>query len=247
MESRVALITGSAGGIGKALVQRFAAEGYSVIGLDIVPQDDSSPAQYVQVDLIQLCRDDGYRGKILKKITSLLPYGKLDVLINNAALQVVAPTETLSLTDWHRIIDANVIAPFVLTQGLLSQLSATHGSVVNISSIHAQATKPGFVAYATSKAALSGLTRAMAVDVGDRIRVNAIAPAAIATEMLKAGFSASPEMLEGLRAFHPVGDIGEPIEVAEAALMLASHRLPFLNGAVLSLDGGISSRLHDPI
>jgi NAD(P)-dependent dehydrogenase (short-subunit alcohol dehydrogenase family) len=117
---------------------------------------------------------------------------------------------------------------------------------VNISSIHARLTKPDFVAYATSKAALSGLTRAMAVDLGDRIRVNAIEPAAISTPMLKAGFESHPEQYAALARCHPQGRMGTPTEVAALALSLVSGELRFMHGACVGLDGGISARLHDP-
>lgn len=129
---------------------------------------------------------------------------------------------------------------------MLPQLEQARGSVINISSIHARLTKAHFVAYATSKAALSGMTRAMAVDLGGRVRVNAIEPAAIATDMLKAGFAGQPEQFALLEACHPQGRIGTPAEVAALALAIADGELRFLHGACVAMDGGISGRLHDP-
>jgi NAD(P)-dependent dehydrogenase (short-subunit alcohol dehydrogenase family) len=120
------------------------------------------------------------------------------------------------------------------------------GCVINISSIHARLTKPNFVAYATSKAALSGMTRAMAVDLGGRVRVNAIEPAAISTDMLKAGFKDHPEQYAALEQCHPLGRIGTPEEVAALALSIVDGELRFLHGACVGMDGGISARLHDP-
>lgn len=179
-------------------------------------------------------------------ITRLLDDNRLDVLINHAAVQLLGGGESLSVADWHRTLDVNLLAPFVLTQGLLPQLEGARGSVINISSIHARLTKANFVAYATSKAALSGMTRAMAVDLGGRVRVNAIEPAAIATDMLKAGFAGQPEQYAQLQACHPQERIGTPEEVAALALAMADGDLRFLHGACIGMDGGISGRLHDP-
>lgn len=138
------------------------------------------------------------------------------------------------------------MAPFLLTQALLRPLEQAFGCVVHISSIHARLTKKNFVAYATTKAALSGLTRAMAVDLGDRVRINAIEPAAIQTPMLMAGFSERADAYRELELCHPQMRIGTPQEVADAALVIADSRARFLHGTCVSLDGGISARLHDP-
>lgn len=244
--TRAALITGSSGGIGQALALRFADEGYKVIGLDQRPLAGQN-YEFVESDLVRLCRDEGYRQAVLSRLRACLPQGQLQVLVNNAALQIVAPTGALDLADWDRIMAVNLTAPFLLVQGLLAELERAGGSVINISSIHEQLTKPGFAAYASSKAGLTGLTRALAVDLGGRVRVNAIAPAAIETEMLKAGFAANPDKLEELRSYHPGGVIGQPAEVADLAVFIASEKNRFLNGSVVRLDGAISSRLHDPV
>ena len=139
------------------------------------------------------------------------------------------------------------MAPFFLSQAFLSDLERNEGAIVNISSIHEKLTKPEFIAYATSKAALSGLTRTMAVDLGARIRVNAICPAAISTPMLKAGFEGRPDAFSELENAHPSGRIGAPEEVAKVAHWLVVDAPNFLTGSCLGLDGGISGRLHDPI
>lgn len=171
----------------------------------------------------------------------------LNVLINNAAVQVLGGVGSLSMADWNQTLNVNLLAPFALVQGLLLQLDAADGCVINVSSIHARLTKPNFVAYATSKAALSGMTRAMAVDLGARVRVNAIEPAAIETDMLKAGFAHQPEEYVILQGCHPQGRIGTPAEVASLALSIACGNLRFLHGTCIAMDGGISGRLHDPI
>ena len=134
----------------------------------------------------------------------------------------------------------------MMVQTFLSRLEEARGAVVNIGSIHATQTKPRFVAYSTSKAAIAGLTRALAVDLGGRLRVNAIHPAAIRTPMLEAGFAGQSEDRRLLDTFHPAGRIGEPEEVARLAVFLASESSGFLTGSCFGLDGALSARLHDP-
>ena len=140
----------------------------------------------------------------------------------------------------------NLFAPFALIRGLLPQLKRAQGSVVNIASVHAHLTKPGFAAYATSKHALVGLTKSLAVDLAGAVRVNCINPAATATPMLIAGFEGRSEAMESLADMHPSGRIAEPLEVARAAVFLASESASFINGAALDVDGAIGARLHDP-
>lgn len=244
-----ALITGSQGGIGRALVQAFSDAGYAVIGMDLAEHaGDQAPAlsQYISADLYRLCTEADYRQATLASVHAACG-PQLNVLINNAAWQVVKPTHALSLDDWLRTQHVNVTAPFLLSQALLPQLEAAQGSVINIASIHGQLTKPEFVAYATSKTALVGMTRAMAVDLGGKVRVNAVCPAAIATPMLVAGFEGREEAFKELAAMHPAGRIGQPEEVARCCLMLADAQLGFLTGACMALDGGIGARLHDPV
>lgn len=248
MNSPIALVTGAVGGIGRALVRRFVMQGYRVLALDCSDKpDDLVCWQYRQIDLDQLVVDSAYAAKCFSDITELIGNDGLAVLVNNAAVQVLGSVASLTVEDWHKSLDVNLLAPFVLTQALLPQLESTGGGIINISSIHARLTKPNFIAYATSKAGLSAMTRAMAVDLGGRVRVNAIEPAAISTEMLKAGFDGYPEGLSQLEACHPQGRIGTPEEVAALALSIASGDFRFMHGACLSLDGGISARLHDPI
>ena len=133
-----------------------------------------------------------------------------------------------------------------MTQMFLDSLKRNKGAVVNISSIHALQTKRNFVTYATSKGALSSLTRNMAVDIGNGVRVNAIEPAAVSTDMLRAGFEGKEEQFELLEAFHPIARIATPEEVAQLALFLCSEQSSFIHGACLNATGGIHGCLSDP-
>jgi NAD(P)-dependent dehydrogenase (short-subunit alcohol dehydrogenase family) len=243
-DGMTALITGASGGIGHALCAEFRRAGYRVMATDVVGATRLSCDHFVEADLKAICREETRLKRFVQQLG--LPASGLTVLVNNAAVQILNRTETVSRQDWRDTLDVNVLAPFLLTQALLQYLERAGGSVVNIGSVHATATKPGFVCYATSKAALVGLTRALAVDLGGRVRVNAINPAAVATPMLLEGFKGKEPQFAALGGMHPVGRIAEPAEIAQAALFLASPHAAFVTGAAFHVDGGILSRLHDP-
>jgi NAD(P)-dependent dehydrogenase (short-subunit alcohol dehydrogenase family) len=281
------LLTGAAGGIGRALCAEFLAAGWRVIATDhpdAIPPNASvlpvSPGSvvWIPLDLVEFVRDPVVRIHFAQQVrrhlavetpstaaseasnetlppeesSALPPFPlpltvplSLSSLINCSALQRLGSTADVTADDWQRTLDVNLSAPFWLTQTFLPELEAARGCVINIGSIHARLTKPGFVAYATSKAALDGMTRALAVDLGGRVRVNAIAPAAISTPMLEAGFEGRPEARRRLDEYHPAGRIGSPAEVARLARFIAEAD-GFLTGSTLALDGAIASRLHDP-
>ena len=170
----------------------------------------------------------------------------LKVLVNNAALQLLGSVPEISLSDWERTLRLNVTTPFRLAQAFLPELQSANGTVINVGSVHARATKREFVAYATSKAALHGLTQAMAVDLGGKLRVLCVAPAAVGTEMLHDGFAGRPEAFAELAAMHPAGRIAQPAEIARSIVSLSQEPFMFATGATIWLDGGILSRLCDP-
>jgi NAD(P)-dependent dehydrogenase (short-subunit alcohol dehydrogenase family) len=243
---KTVFITGANGGIGKALCKAFFEAGYYVIASDKVNGDCLSDA-FIQADIAKICIDSDYRAEIISKIYSYLNGQGLFALINNAATQVLGKTEEIQVEHWNQTLNTNLIAPFLLIQGLLSELKKANGSVVNISSVHAINTKPGFICYATSKTALVGLTKSMAVDLGSDVRINAICPGATATPMLLAGFEGKEENFQQLSKMHPLGRIAQPKEIAQVALFLVSDQASFMTGVSLSVDGGISVRLHDPV
>lgn len=243
MNQRKVLITGVLGGIGSALAHAFREAGYYVYGLDLRGSDDHRADQFIQFDLYQFATSDAYRIEWQLKFNVLIP--ELDVLINNAAVQLLGGLDELRLDDWNHTLAVNLTGPLLLSQHFHDALEEVHGCIINIGSIHQQLTKRRFISYATSKSALIGLTKAMAVDLEGRIRVNAISPAAIETAMLRAGFDNDESAIDELRKIHPVQRIGYPHDVAKLALFLASEGSGFIHGANLSLDGGISSVLKD--
>jgi len=240
------LITGAEGGIGTALCRTFKKSGYRVIASDVKKITHKEYDEIFRFDLHNFCAQKSYRDNIIREIIKSLEGNGLSVLLNNAAVQILRRIEKIKRSEFHSTLNVNVLAPFLLAQKLLSELEMANGSVINIASIHSMLTKPEFVMYATSKAALIGLTKALAVELGSRVRVNAIAPAATATPMLLDSFLKKEKSFDELSQKHPLGRIAEPEEIANVALFLASERASFITGTVVNVDGGISSRLHDP-
>lgn len=248
MTQPAAIVTGAAGAIGNAICARLSRAGYHVVGLDIKAPAEATSAAFVEFDLSRLAHQAEERDECRQRLREAVGSERqLKLLVNNAATQRLGATSEVSFSDWQSSLDVNVTAPFVLSQMLLDPLAEAKGVIVNIGSIHARLTKPGFVAYATTKAALEGLTRALAVDVGDRVRVNAISPAAVDTPMLRAGFTEQSTEFEDLSECHPTGRIAGSNEIAEIVLWLAEGDAVCINGSSLSADGGIGVRLHDPI
>lgn len=247
--SKFAVITGSSGGIGSALVDAFLSDNYSVAGIDTTDSGRNSVG-FVEInaDLCEFTKNENYREQIFNQIKNHLPE-RLDdfVLINNAAVQILNPVSKLNRSDWDKTLTVNTMAPFFLVQGFLEQLIKTHGHVINISSIHSKLTKVNFSCYATSKAALEALTRSLALELSAKgVSVNAIAPAAIATQMLKDGFAESPEKLKELESYHPSGMIGSPEQLATFVKSVTEQKGGFLTGSVIEFNGGIAGKLHDP-
>lgn len=237
------LITGVLGGIGSAMSRKFREAGFYVYGLDCRSAMDEPCDRFIQFDINQYISDVEYRIKFTDIFEKIIP--SLDVLINNAAVQKLDRTDNIKLEDWQETMNVNLTGPMLMSKMFLPRLEKVNGSIINIGSIHHSLTKPEFVAYATSKSALIGMTKAMAVDLEGRVRVNAISPAAIETDMLRAGFDNNEEAIDELRKIHPVKRIGYPEDVAKLAIFLASENSGFIHGANLTLDGGISSVLKD--
>lgn len=246
-KEKFALVTGANGGIGQALCKTFKDEGYEVIATDLQdkPAESLTFSQYVSIDLNKLVENEVYATAKASEIKSFLPNDELNALINNAAIQILGGVDSLTRSDWNQTLNVNLQAPFLLAQAFISELEACKGAVVNISSIHAKLTKKNFVAYATSKAALSGMTKAMAVDFGSRVRANAIEPAAVETDMLLDGFKGDRSKIDALRFLHPVNQIGTPSNIARVAVFLSGESAHFINGSCFDVSGGIHAKLND--
>jgi NAD(P)-dependent dehydrogenase (short-subunit alcohol dehydrogenase family) len=240
------LVTGSNGGIGTAICKLLKSKGYWVIGSDR-QKDINNLDAFIEFDIRALALSEVKRIQFTDELDICIGETLFKALINNAAVQLLSSIEELNIEDFRESIDTNLIAPLSLSKLTYHHLKSNKGSIVNIGSIHSKLTKPGFISYATSKTALLGLTQSMSVDCGEYVRVNAIQPAATATEMLLDGFKDSPVAFKALKEFHPTKSIAAPAEIAEAVFFVISEQCQFLNGSVLDINGGIGSRLHDPV
>lgn len=247
MSGRIAIVTGAAGGIGSATCLALRSAGYRVLGVDRVAPSAPVCDQFLEVDLADVGADADACETFLSRLRRAAAGGSISLLVNNAAVQVLGPARDIPVADWLRTLHVNLSAPFLLARGLADELGEAGGAIINVGSVHAQATKPGFSAYATSKAALHGLTRALAVDLAPAVRVLTIAPAAVATPMLRAGFEGRPDAFAALEGVHPAGRIAAPEEIGRAIVWLASPDAGFMTGSTIWMDGGILSRLHDPV
>ncbi len=241
--SKFALVTGVLGGIGSEIAKSLKENGYYVYGLDIRDDFDYKCDRFIRFNIDEFVSDSSYRIKFTEIFNQLVP--KLDLLVNNAAVQRLGALEDLKIDDWNETLNVNLTGPLLLSKLFLKRLQESNGSIINIGSIHERLTKKAFIAYATSKSALIGLTKALAVDLEGKVRVNAVSPAAIETDMLRDGFKNDENKIKALESLHPVQRIGYPEDVAKLVLFLASENNGFIHGANISLDGGISSVLKD--
>ena len=246
---RVVLITGAAGGIGRATVNYFSQMGWRVIGVDRSPFGEPFPQQglFIQSDISE-------PGNLESIFAQARQFSQdLHALINNAAIQVSKPMLQTSVAEWDAVMASNLRSVFLsvkLAHPLFKH--AGGGAVVNVSSVHAIATSTNIAAYAASKGGLLALTRAMAIEfASDNLRVNAILPGAVDTPMLRSGLSRGHLAGENIQqrldnlAFRTVnGRVGQPVEIARAIYFLADNQQSsFMTGQALVVDGGATARL----
>jgi NAD(P)-dependent dehydrogenase (short-subunit alcohol dehydrogenase family) len=238
---RTLLLTGASRGIGHATVKRFSAAGWRVITCSRHPFPENcpweaGPEDHIQVDL----GDPANTADAIEEIKRRLPDGHLHALVNNAAISPKAEAGgrlSAMATDikvWQQVFQVNFFAPIMLARGLVDELKATHGSVVNVTSIAGSRVHPfAGAAYATSKAALASLTREMASDFGPLgIRVNAIAPGEIDTAILSPG---TDKIVEHQIPMHR---LGTPDEVAKIVYVLCTETSSYVHGAEIHINGG---------
>jgi NAD(P)-dependent dehydrogenase (short-subunit alcohol dehydrogenase family) len=248
VEGKVAVVTGGASGIGRAAAQALAAEGARVGIADV----DEAGGERVAAGIRDAGGDAFFRRtdvRSLAEVEAVLAeavdrHGRLDVLVNNAAISVAGSAGEMAEEDWARVIDVNLSGVWRgLRAAIPRMLAQGGGSIVNLSSVQAHVGFLGWSGYAASKGGIDALTRQAAVEYARAgIRVNAILPGTIMTEMNEAIMRESADgdaVMAGWVAMHPMGRIGQPEEVAAAIVFLASDEASFITGELLRVDGGL--------
>jgi NAD(P)-dependent dehydrogenase (short-subunit alcohol dehydrogenase family) len=237
---RVAIVTGAARGLGLAIAQRLYERGAAVA----VNVRDRSRAEWVAQSLgdraIAIPGDIAAEGVPAAMVQSTLDrFGRVDILVNNAAFAKSTRFAQLTATEWRMALEVNLTAPFLLTQAVLPAMQAAgYGRIINISSSAGRTVSTlGGAHYTASKAGMLGLTRAAAKELGKfGITVNAVCPGMIDTELTHE--NATPELLERLAASYPIPRLGTAVEVADLVCFLASEQAGYMTGTSLDITGG---------
>jgi NAD(P)-dependent dehydrogenase (short-subunit alcohol dehydrogenase family) len=240
---KVAIVTGGGSGIGFAIAEKFVSNGIHTIisGRDETKLKNAKEqlGEYcyaIPCDVSDLKSIPGFTEKVVGQ------FGQIDILVNNAGINMKKEFTEVTDEDFQKIITTNLCAVFAISREVVKQmLKQKSGSIINISSMAAQYGLPKVIAYSASKTAIDGMTRAMAVELSPKgIRINAIAPGFIVTAMTDTALNADPERKEKVFARTPMGYMGQPSDIGDAALFLATDASKYITGVVLPVDGGNS-------
>ncbi len=239
---KVAIITGGSSGLGFATAHRLLKEGMQVIitgrnrgKLLEAKEALGDDCHAIDYDIADIDHCEPFVQDIVNR------FGRIDILVNNAGINQKKPILDVSKEDFEQILRVNTTGVFVLTQEVIKVMlqQASRGSIVNISSMAAQYGIPYIVSYSTSKTAIDGMTRALAVELGETgIRVNAIAPGFIRTPMSSKALDNDPLRKQKVLSRTPMARLGEPEDVANAVAFLVSDQASFIHGVILRVDGG---------
>ena len=239
--SKVILITGTSSGFGRTIAEKLHFEGYTVIGTSRNAEKISSDYLTIKLDINDYEASKSEVNQIINK------YGKIDILINNAGINITGPIETIKMDDVKRVFDTNFFSQLNLIQTVLPFMrSEKEGLIINITSIAEYLGLQFWVAYCASKGAVHQITRAMALDhAKDGIRINSVCPGEVNTPMLSTGRE-SPPTKEDLQKLAdetiPVARLAEPEEVANVVHFLASEDSSYMTGSMITVDGGFTTR-----
>jgi NAD(P)-dependent dehydrogenase (short-subunit alcohol dehydrogenase family) len=240
---RVAIVTGGGSGIGLAIAEKFTQAGIETI---IVGRDEKK-LNNAKDKLGEHCHPMICDVSDLKSIPAFVAdvikqFGQIDILVNNAGINMKKEFTEVTDEDFQKVITTNLTAVFAVSREVVKQmLKQKSGSIINISSMAAQYGLPKVIAYSASKTAIDGMTRAMAVELSPKgIRINAIAPGFIITEMTDKALNSDPERKAKVFGRTPMGHMGQTSDIGDAALFLASDASKYITGVVLPVDGGNS-------
>lgn len=244
LRNRTALVTGSESGLGRAIADVFVQAGARVVGADVsVPVGESgsrSPEGSTRLRM-DLCDRDDVAAGVAWTVDAL---GGIDVCVNCAGIGGRSPATDYPDELWDRVLATNLTGSFAVARSVGAHMvERRRGSIVNIASVGGVVGYGGSVGYQASKGAVVQMTRTLAVEWGPKnVRVNAIAPGHIATELVRRQWEVEPELREFFLSRTPLGRLGDPVDVANTALFLASDAARMITGQVLAVDGGYTSQ-----
>ena len=243
LQNKIAVVTGGCGGIGRAICARFAREGAKVFAADLAQGQATLPAG-VRYQALDVSDEADCKG-LAEMVRS--SHGKLDVLVNAAAIEIEKTIEDTTLDEWNRIFAINVTGTFLVSKYLAPLMrKAGGGSIINFGSYDGFIADPALAAYCATKGAVHALSKAMACDYGpENIRVNAICPGYIDTPMLQSFFGSSGDiesLQRKVRDIHPMRRYGTPDDVASLVNWLASDEATYASGQLWVLDGGLTAQ-----
>lgn len=252
LDHLVAVVTGAARGIGRAIAGELRARGARLILIDRNADGVAATAEALGGDqaaanwLVADLENPDAIVRLTEQVRSIAP--QVDVLVNNAGIEMDLPFDQITSELFDRVIAVNLRAPLLVAQSLVPLFPGNGGSIVNISSIHADHAFPNSIPYACSKAGLVAQTRNLALELAPRhIRVNAVCPGYIDTPMWDEWIASSPDpasLASQTAALHPLGRRGVPRDVASATAFLASPNAEWITGTCLVVDGGLTVRTH---
>ena len=239
LKNKVTVITGGAQGIGAACAQRFSAEGAHVVLADVDDARGSALAQSLGALYVHCDVGDKLDVDAMVQLT-IAKHGRIDVLVNNAGIVKTAPFLDVTEDDFDAVIRVNLKGAFLVAQAAAREMVKTGGgSVVNMSSVNAVMAIPSIASYNMSKGAINQLTRVMALALADLgVRVNAVAPGTIATELATKAVLTSEEAKARIMSRTPMKRLGTPDEIADVVAYLASDASSYLTGEIITADGG---------
>lgn len=244
LENRVAVVSGAGRGIGKEIASVFAKEGARVAVCDINAESATRVASEIREAggvAIAIPTDiTDYQQIVAMSEKVACELGTPTILINNAVVGRFSGILDASLEDWHQSLDVSLTGYFYCSQVIARQMKSVGGSIINFTSVAAQQANTNLVAYTAAKAGVIGLTMSMAVDLAPRIRVNAIAPGVIETELSRSLVPNKAGWEDRLKKI-PMGSFGRPRDIANAAVFLSSDDAAYITGHVLNVDGGYNA------